>query len=187
MLPIEIPSLGVVIINVYAVNGTTNPYRDTKTGKVMGDRHDRKRDFHSLLAGEVRRYEKGGWEVVVAGDVNVSRTEIDSFPQLRMGKEHVKSRADFEEKIIKGVGMIDTFRYKRGEQKKFSYRPRNKPWGTGGDRVDMILVTQRLKEAVKEADVLDSEDERGSSDHVPLFVELEVPTMETTGEDIQDG
>ena len=33
--------------------------------------------------------EDRGWDVVVAGDINISRSHIDSFPQLRMGKEHV--------------------------------------------------------------------------------------------------
>ncbi len=178
VLLVEIPSLGVVVINVYAVNGTTNDYRDSQTGKVVGDRHDRKRVFHTLLARDVKRYERSGWEVIVAGDINISRTKIDSFPHLRMGEEHVKNRADFEERIIGGLGMIDTFRFKRGEERKYSCRPRNKPWGAGGDRVDMILVTQSSRERVKEADILDCKEERGPSDHVPLFVELEVAGRE---------
>ncbi|KAK4696050.1 hypothetical protein P7C71_g1804, partial [Lecanoromycetidae sp. Uapishka_2] len=180
---VEIPSLGVVVINVYAVNGTTNDYRDPKTGKVVGVRHDRKKEFHTLLAGEVKRYEEQGWEVVVAGDINISRTKMDSFPQLRMGEEHVKNRADFEEKIVKGLAMIDTFRFQRGDERKFSYRPRNKSWGAGGDRVDMILVTKGLSDNVKEANILDNEEERGPSDHVPLFVKLEVARRHGTDED----
>ena len=174
VLLVEISRWGVVVVNVYAVNGTTNDYRDPATGKVAGNRHDRKRIFHSLLRDEVRRYEDGGWDVVVAGDVNISRTFIDSFPQLRMGEEHVRNRADFEEKFIKDLGMVDTFRSVHGEQRKFTYRPRNKAWGAGGDRVDLILVTKGLEAQgrVRGADVWDGEEERGPSDHVPLFVEV---------------
>lgn len=189
VLLVGIPSLAVVVVNLYAVNGTTNDYRDPQTGKVVGDRHDRKRELHTLLAEEVKRYEQQGWEMVVAGDINISRTKIDSFPQLRMGEEHVRNRADFEEKIIKGVGMVDTFRMVRADERKYSYRPRNKPWGAGGDRVDMILVSRGLRESVKEADVLDSEEERGPSDHVPLLVELKVATTDKTDieeEDIEE-
>ena len=173
---VEISQWRVMVVNVYAVNGTTNDYRDSATGKVLGDRHDRKRIFHSLLCDEIRRYEDSGWDVVVAGDINISRTHIDSFPQLRMGEEHVRNRADFEEKFIKNLGMVDTFRLVHGEQKKFSYRPRNKPWGAGGDRVDMILVTKGFKtqHRMREADILDSEEERGPSDHMPLFVQLDI-------------
>ena len=172
---IEISSLGTTLINVYAVNGTTNDYRDPETGKVTGNRHDRKRAFHMLLANEVKAYEEKGWDIVVAGDINISRSEIDSYPQLRMGEDHVKNRADFEEKFIRELGMLDTFREKRGEERKFSYRPTNKPWGAGGDRVDMMLVTKGLKECVTDADILDTELERGPSDHVPLLVELQLP------------
>ena len=166
-------------MNVYAVNGTTNDYRDPATGTVVGDRHDRKRIFHSLLRDEVRRYEDEGWDVVVAGDINVSRTLIDSSPQLRMGEEHVRNRADFEEKFMMDLGLVDTFRLLHGRRRKFSYRPRNKPWGAGGDRVDMILVSKGLEAQcrVREADVLDREEERGPSDHVPLFVVLGVGRM----------
>ena len=161
-----------MVINVYAVNGTTYDNRDPSTGKVVGTRHDRKRRFHSLLRNEVDQYENQGWNVVLAGDMNISRTKIDSFPQLRMGEEHVRNRADFEGKFITDLEMIDTFRVMRGEERKFTYRPTGKPWGTGGDRVDMILVSKGLKDYVEDADILDSEEERGPSDHVPLFVEV---------------
>ncbi|MCJ1278018.1 hypothetical protein MMC21_005832 [Puttea exsequens] len=168
----EVFALGIVVFNIYAVNGTTNDYRDPETGKFIGNRHDRKRQFHTSLENEVQRYEARGWRVVVAGDINISRTRIDSFPQLRMGEEHVQNRADFEAKIIQGAGMIDTFRFLQGEQRKYSYRPRNKTWGDGGDRVDMVLVSQGLKDAVEKADILDNEEERGPSDHVPLMLQM---------------
>lgn len=171
---VELLSSGLVLFNIYAVNGTSNNYRDPNTGKVIGTRHDRKKVFHSLLADEVRAYECKGWHVIIAGDINISRTTMDSFPQLRMGADHVANRVDFEEKFIQGLGMLDTFRLLHGEKRVYSYRPRNKPWGAGGDRVDMILATKGLKGAVKEADVLDSEVERGPSDHVPLFIEVQV-------------
>ena len=183
VLLVEIPKWRVVVANVYAVNGTANDHRDPDTGKVVGDRHGRKRVFHSLLRDEVRGYEDDGWDVVVAGDMNVSRSVADSTPRLRTGAEHVRSRADFEEKFIRDLDMVDTFRLLQGRRRKFTYRPRNQPWGAGGDRVDMILVTKGFKaqDRVREADVLDSEEERGPSDHVPLFVELGVGPVESVG------
>ncbi|KAL9074120.1 MAG: hypothetical protein Q9161_002530 [Pseudevernia consocians] len=176
LLLLEIPKWNTLLVNVYAVNGTANAYRDPDTGLRAGDRHGRKRVFHSLLRDEVRGYEEMGWDVVVAGDVNVARSAGDSCPRLRLGEEHVRSRADFEEKFIRDLGMVDTFRWVQGLRRKFTYRPRNKPWGAGGDRVDVILATKGFKAhcRVREADVLDSEEERGPSDHVPLFVELGV-------------
>ncbi|KAI4251967.1 MAG: hypothetical protein L6R42_008167, partial [Xanthoria sp. 1 TBL-2021] len=85
----ELQDHGIVVFNIYAVNGTTNSYRDPNSGKTIGDRHWRKRSFHTELRNECSRYESQGWDVVLAGDMNISQTPLDSYPQLRMGKEHV--------------------------------------------------------------------------------------------------
>ena len=168
----ELVNDGLAVINIYAVNGTSYDYRDPASGKVIATRHDRKRAFHTHLRDEVRFYEQRGWDVLVIGDINISRTKMDSFPQLRIGEEHVENRADFEEKIMKEAGMVDSFRFLHGQKRKYSYRPTHKPWGEGGDRVDMGLITRGLTKRLGGADILDSVEERGSSDHVPLFVEL---------------
>ncbi|KAL9005040.1 MAG: hypothetical protein Q9188_002167 [Gyalolechia gomerana] len=180
----ELPDHGIVVFNIYAVNGTTNPYRDPADGKVIGDRHMRKRIFHGELRDECARYEAQGWHVMIVGDMNISQTPGDSYPQLRMGKEHVVNRAHFRDCFMRGkadggLGMRDTFREVRGEERKFSYRPRGRVWGEGMDRVDLILVSQGMR--VKGADILDEELERGRSDHVPLMVEVDV------GDDDQEG
>ena len=166
----------------------------------MGTRHDRKRAFHTLLASHVRAYDEKDWDVMVIGDMNISRFSRDSFPKSRTGEEHVENRADFEKKLIgttlddligphkeqkkqekddpeetwygKGLKMLDIFRFLHRHEDKYTYRPTHKPWGTGGDRVDMALVTMELFLKVEEADILDTEEDRLCSDHVPLFVNL---------------
>lgn len=177
VLVTEIPDHGIAVFNIYAVNGTTNPYRDPSTGKVIGDRHMRKRAFHTELRDECSRYEKVGWNVVIAGDMNISQTPLDSYPQLRMGKEHVENRKHFKNTFMKskgagGLSMRDTFREARGEERKYTYRPPGRVWGEGMDRVDLCLVSEGVK--LKGAGILDSVEERGRSDHVPLWVEVEV-------------
>ncbi|KAL8803332.1 MAG: hypothetical protein Q9182_003220 [Xanthomendoza sp. 2 TL-2023] len=167
----------IVVFNIYAVNGTSNPYRDPSTGKVIGDRHMRKRAFHTELRDECARYEDAGWDVVVAGDLNISQTPLDSFPQLRMGKEHVENREHFRNTFTKskaegGLGLRDSFRELNGKGKKFSYRPPGRIWGEGMDRVDLCLVSDRVR--LKGGNILDCVEERGRSDHVPLWVEVEV-------------
>ncbi|KAL8671770.1 MAG: hypothetical protein Q9168_003741 [Polycauliona sp. 1 TL-2023] len=168
---------GIVVFNIYSVNGTTNPYRDPASGKVISDRHLRKREFHTQLRDECARYKSQGWDVVIAGDLNISQTLLDSYPQLRMGKEDVVNREHFRDCFVKGIeegglGMRDSFREIHGEERKYSYRPPGKAWGEGIDRVDLILVS-RLTQLVS-ADILDSEFERGTSDHVPLWVKVGV-------------
>ena len=85
----------LIIINIYAVNGTTNAYRSPVTGKVVGDRHTHKRNLHVWLYDECRGYMDKGWSVVVAGDMNVALEGMDSWPGLRMGEEHVRNRNHF--------------------------------------------------------------------------------------------
>ena len=68
--------------------------------------------------------------------------------------------------------MTDAFCHLHGDKRKYTYRPTHKPWGAGGDRVDMALVTRGLVNRVEEADILDTEEDRSYSDHVPLFVKM---------------
>jgi len=183
---------GLVVLGVYAVNGTTLPYRDPSTGTIMGDRHAHKRRFHTHLKDEVVRYEGDGWDIVVAGDLNVSRSSLDSYPSQRMGAEHVANRADFERKLMNargGLGMVDSFREVKGQERKYTYRPPGRPWGAGMDRVDLILCSRGMGEnesgkgmwnkqrkdrkwRLVDADILDTEKERGPSDHLPLYVDV---------------
>ena len=104
-----------------------------------------------------------------------------------------------------GLGMADTFRYLRGGERKFTYRPTGKAWGAGMDRVDLVLCSggmvrsgeseRRREDGVEgsevgagpgkgvgkrwrlvDAEILDSPEERGPSDHVPLFVDVSCET-----------
>ncbi|KAK3686721.1 hypothetical protein LTR37_019513 [Vermiconidia calcicola] len=160
----------LAFINVYAVNGTDNPYKDPEAGEVVGTRH-----------------------------VNIARSRIDGHPNLRtFPKQHCLNRADFEAKFFpdstkqhkmpaesaaasvkdvktKGgaLGMIDTFRYLHPEQKSYTYYPRSKTFGDSCDRVDMILVSEALKGNLREAGMHETPSERGPSDHVPLYVRLD--------------
>ena len=181
-LLLELPERRIVVFNVYAVNGTENPYRDPQTGAVTGTRHDRKRAFHTDLAEECKRYEEKRWVVVVAGDINIARSPADGFPGIRLSDAHVKNRADFERKFMskkEGLGMLDSFRLLHGEERKYSYRSRGVSWGASCDRVDMILVSHHADKDcdmsrwdVVDGDILDEELERGPSDHVPTYATL---------------
>lgn len=183
VLVTELPTHGLAVFNIYAVNGTSNPYRDPTTGKVIGDRHMHKRAFHERLRDECVRYEERGWKVCIAGDLNISRGPLDSYPQQRMAKEHVANRAHFEQCFMQSnakggkLGTRDTFRELKGSEEKYTYRPRGKPWGAGMDRVDLILLSSSKSQnedmALKEADILDSKEDRGPSDNTPLYVDIE--------------
>lgn len=177
----------LAILNIYAVNGTNNPYKDPDTGAPIGTRHDRKLQFHRLLLSECLSLEKAGFRLILAGDMNVARSVLDGHPNLRTEPhQHVLNRADFNDKFFtssNGLQGIDVFRHVHGDRRKFTYFPRNKDWGTTCDRVDLFIVSKELAEAPEvllEADILDSPQERSSSDHVPLYITLDRSRLVTT-------
>ncbi|CZR66060.1 uncharacterized protein PAC_15961 [Phialocephala subalpina] len=187
VLVTEIPAFqNLVIINGYWVNGTMNPYRSPETGAVVGTRHDRKRQFHSLMLEEAKSYQARGWEVVLVGDMNIARTPLDGYPGIRLGADHVKNRADFNRKFFEdddnGMRAIDSWRWIHGNKRGYSYHGESvEDWGSSCDRVDLGMVTRGLvdKKALVGADIYESVAERGGSDHVPISVVLSTTKIAT--------
>ncbi|KAF8855678.1 DNase I-like protein [Acephala macrosclerotiorum] len=165
VLVTEIPAFqNLVIINSYWVNGTMNSYRSPETGVVISTRHDRKRQFHSLML-EVKSYQAKGWEVIFVGDMNVARTPLDGYPGIRLGSEHDED----------GMHAIDTWRWIHGNKRGYSYHGENaEDWRSSCDRVDLGIVTRGLvdKKALVGAEIYESVAERGGSDHVPISMVL---------------
>ena len=170
-------SAKLALFNIYAVNGTSNPYRDPATGAVTGTRHDRKLQFHRLLMQECRDLEAAGWDVLLAGDMNVAPDARDGFPKLRtFPKQHALNRADFHDKLLAGDGLngVDVWREMHGEERRYTYYPRGREWGTSCDRVDFVVAGRGAWEEgmVEASGILDSEGERGPSDHCPVWVDV---------------
>lgn len=189
----------LALLNIYAVNGTTAPYRSPETGKVCGTRHDHKLAFHTRLRDESIELESRGFSVVLAGDLNIARGRLDGHPKLRTSpQQHCVNRADFNTKFFgeednaqaeayTGDGSlqgskvkfdgVDVFRALRGKERRYTYHPRaGHDWGSSCDRVDFILVSKTLYDSsgVVETDIFDSPQERGTSDHVPLWIEIKL-------------
>ncbi|OIW27853.1 DNase I-like protein [Coniochaeta ligniaria NRRL 30616] len=189
----------LALINVYAVNGTSAPYKNPETGRVEGTRHDHKLAFHSRLRDEALAMEARGFDVVIAGDLNVARGLLDGHPDLRTyPAQHCRNRADFNAKFFgkedneraqayleapqgkqdeagdRCLDGVDVFRALHGSERRYTYHGRTKQWGTSADRVDLIITSRRLWEEgrVRRTDILDTPQERGPSDHVPLWVEV---------------
>lgn len=180
----EDPASGqkLVIWNVYAVNGTDSPYRDPTSGKDIGTRHDRKLLVHKLLMDECRQMEAEGWLVLIIGDLNVAPARIDGYPNLRtFPQQHVINRADFNTRFLdpensSGFRGVDVWRHLKGDEKKYTYYPRTRDWGSSCDRVDLAIASQELikRDYVVSMDIWESPQERGPSDHVPLSVSLRI-------------
>lgn len=210
----------IAIFNIYAVNGTDNPYKNPATGAICGTRHDRKLEFHRLLMEECMKYEEKDWDVVLGGDMNVAPERIDGWPKLRTWPmQHVKNREDFNAKFLSGEKRktcgeeamkggneeddggekesgksgsgddngaggkatnmvwhgVDVWRAMHPDEKRFTYYSRGREWGTSCDRVDYFIASKKLyerKKGVVEAGMLDSGEGRGPSDHVPIWIDI---------------
>ncbi|KAF3768619.1 DNase I-like protein [Cryphonectria parasitica EP155] len=185
----------LALINIYAVNGTSAPYRSPDTGRALGTRHDHKLRVHERLRDECLGLEGRGFDVVIAGDLNVARGRLDGWPNLRTyPQQHCLNRADFNNKFFGDEDNarseasssnnsdssttfdgVDAFRAIWGNELRYTYHPRSgDEWGASCDRVDLIIVSKSLFDSgrVLQADILDSPQERGTSDHVPLWVKL---------------
>jgi exonuclease III len=177
----------LAVFNIYAVNGTDNPYRDPATGRVKGTRHDRKRRFHAELSQECRKLEGQGWDVLIGGDVNIAPDARDGWPNLRVFPQaHVLNRADFHERFLDsgkevGLGGVDVWREMHEGERRYTYYPRSREWGTSCDRVDFFVLGRKAwdKGLITGCGILDSEAERGPSDHVPIWVDVSFPSTST--------
>jgi len=168
----------VQIWNVYAVNGTDNPWRHSKSGEIIGTRHDKKLELHEKISADCRSAAETGISFLIIGDLNVAPSRIDGYPNLRtFPQQHVLNRADFNRKFFdsdNGLRAIDVWRHLRGNERKYTYFPRGKPWASSCDRVDLVISSRSLidHDHVTWVEIFDSEEERGPSDHVPIAVEI---------------
>ena len=208
ILVIETKAVGnipkLAIFNIYAVNGTDLPYKDPNTGEVTGSRHDRKLQVHVLLQAECQDLEAQGFGVILAGDMNIARSRIDGYPNLRtFPKQHCVNRADLEARFFSkpskslqhtdnqhavsakdkgdgdsGLDMVDTFRHLYPERKSYTFYPRMRSFGDSCDRVDMIMISRSLEHSLGKAGMHETPSELGPSDHVPLYAQLEFDRLD---------
>lgn len=171
----------LVVVNGYWVNGTMNAWRNSSTGVVQGTRHDAKRKFHEHMYDFMKEKTRNGWHVVLIGDMNIAPRRIDGHPNLRLGEEHVRNRADFNRKFVNGGcpdgSAVDSFRHIHGDRKAYSYHgEKAELWGSSCDRVDLGIVTERLvnEGGLIGAEIWESVADRGGSDHLPIGVALDM-------------
>ncbi len=138
--------------------------------KRLPYRMEWERDFLSYL--KMLDEKKG---VVLCGDLNVAHHEID----LKNPKTNRKNAGFTDEErermtILLNSGFCDTFRYLYPDRENiyswWSYRFRAREKNAGW-RIDYFIVSERLKEKIKEADI---HTEIFGSDHCPVSVDLDI-------------
>ncbi|KAL9112887.1 MAG: hypothetical protein Q9227_002964 [Pyrenula ochraceoflavens] len=156
----------VALLNVYALNGTSYPYRNPVTNTLHGTRNERKREFNRLLAKECQALRDQGYKVLLIGDFNIALSAKDTYPRLRTEEPHARARQEFQDLFLKNMGMRDVFRDKEPETRVGSWFASAQDWS----RVDYALMDSALAERVKAVRYLVEKKEK--SDHCPMEIEM---------------
>lgn len=111
--------------------------------------------------------------VIVCGDLNVARDEID-LANPKSNKKNAgftKEERNSFEKLFEETTLIDSFRKLKPEEEKYSFwtyfhnaRAKNIGW-----RIDYFLISKKLFKKIKKSDILT---EVNGSDHAPIILEL---------------
>ena len=113
-------------------------------------------------------------DVILTGDLNVARENIDIFDPK--GREKLAGFTQVEKesftKFLK-TGFIDNFRNLHPNEKKFSFfskRAKGNREGNKGWRLDYFVTNKDMKNiVVKNCDILDK-DKYTASDHLPILL-----------------
>jgi exodeoxyribonuclease-3 len=130
--------------------------------------------FLTELAEWVRSVRAGGRELVLSGDMNVTRGDLDVHPDERRPRaigQRPDERALFER--VLGAGLVDVVRELHPDADRlFTWWPfwqgardKNRGW-----RLDYVLTGAPLAARARSAEV---RRETGKSDHAPVVVEFD--------------
>ena len=113
--------------------------------------------------------------VIICGDLNVAHKEID-LKNPKTNRKNAGFTDEEREKLTEllDAGFVDSFRYihpnEEGRYSWWSYRF-NARKNNAGWRIDYFLVSERIKENIKDADI---HSEVLGSDHCPVTLEIEL-------------
>lgn len=173
VIGVALPSLSLAVLNVYAVNGTDRPHFDHEQGAIVGDRHGFKRRFQADLIDYLQRLRRD-YPLLLAGDWNISRCALDTWPRLRAEYPHDLARSMFNETLLPALDVVDVFRERHPDTRAYTWFNRAAKAGTlDAARVDFWLVSRALLAGVSEAEILDDPAQRFHSDHAPVVLHYE--------------
>jgi exodeoxyribonuclease III len=171
---------GVRAVSVYVPNGQA----------IGAPAFADKLRFLEAIAARVPELVADEHPVVIAGDFNVCRTDLDVYdPTAFVGDTHVtdEERARFE--AILDAGLADTFRRLHPDATAYTwwdYRAGNFHKGLGL-RIDYVLTTADLAAKIDRAGIArDYRKGKKPSDHAPLFAQIGPDTNGVTPPDASD-
>jgi len=159
------PVAGVTVASVYVPNG--------------GKDYAAKLRFLEALAGWAEGLRDAGKPLLLGGDLNVARTDLDVFEKER-DPEAIGQRPDERallERLL-SAGLADLHRRLHPGEPGFTWWPpwRNMKQRNMGWRIDYLLAAGAFR-----ARACQAAREFGTSDHAPLLAELEAGPAERAG------
>jgi exodeoxyribonuclease-3 len=133
--------------------------------------------FLEAMGRRTAELRAGGTPVAVAGDLNVTRADIDVYdPAAFAGSTHVTPRERSRlESILADGGLVDAYRHVHPEDQQFTwwdYRQGHFHRGLGL-RIDYLLLGEELAPRLRDCGI-ERDFRKGSrpSDHAPLVATL---------------
>jgi exodeoxyribonuclease-3 len=110
--------------------------------------------------------------VIVAGDLNVAHQPIDVHNPVgaRGANGFTKAERESFSTTLRDIKLLDTFRTLHPLKNAYSWFSPFLKTRTKGWRIDYILISERLKSSLTDAEILT---EYYGSDHVPITVTLD--------------
>lgn len=158
-----------VVIGVYVPNG----------GKSE-EAYQEKLQFLSTLAAYAEKLQKDGYQVIIGGDFNVARSELDlAKPEKHRNHIHFNHEVRSHMEQLIAAGLTDTYRtrnpdevgaYTYWDNFSFSLPRGTKPRDVNeGWRLDYLLVDSKTDKKIKQAKIHQN---IFGSDHCPVSVVL---------------
>lgn len=155
----------LILVHVYTPN----------SGEELKRLDYRTKEWDVKFRDYIKHLHKENKPVIICGDLNVARGEID----LKNPKTNTKTagftkeeRESFE-KLLEENKLIDTYRYLNPEKIEYSYwsyrfnsRAKNAGW-----RIDYFLINEKYIKKVKNSEILT---EYYGSDHAPIKLNIKI-------------
>ena len=171
---------GMRVVSVYVPNGQA----------IGAPAFADKLRFLEAITERVPELLSGERPVVIGGDFNVCRTDLDVYdPEAFVGDTHVTDdeRSRFE--AILDAGLVDSFRRLHPDATAYTwwdYRAGNFHKGLGL-RIDYVLATPDLADQVERSGIArDYRKGKKPSDHAPLFAQIGATDDDITTPDASD-
>lgn len=177
----DVPGLDkpLAIHNLYIPAGGDEP--DPK----VNDKFAHKLDFLEEMTDWFAKNITPDQPAITVGDFNIAPLEHDvwSHKQLLKVVSHTPIEVEKLGKMQESADWVDAIRHFVPEEEKcytwWSYRNRDWKKSNRGRRLDHIWVTPSLEASLKSQQILTpARDFERPSDHVPVMVELDLPSFE---------